>query len=590
MSDEPVSPPEPVPGAEEMPIPSPAGAEVPMADCSLLIDVGSAWTKASLVAHANGRWRVVAHAAQPSDWPRAELVRSLAAALRPNADPAFADHLETLIADGARIVCRTPARPGRIALAAVAHDVSAAAARQAAESAGWLVVEEATADDGRSLVVRLEALRDADPDAWLVVGGFDDGDPAPALELAALAAARGPDAEAPLVWAGSSAGETAVRELVGERLQVAPNASPRPGVRDPEPLRAHLETLLQGMVEPRGVRRLAPIAFRRAIGAVARGTGLTVVGVDIGARYATWVRADAAGRPAGRVFAAGGMASGQLVAGGMASRVGRHLAHAIDDLAVADVLQNLRTRPAALPQTEDELAITQAAARVRLEQMATQEGGIEGVDLVVAAGRTLAAAPTPSQAMAMLSTACARSGSPSSPSTPPTCSARSARSRTASSRMHSPRSWATRSSRSGRRSSAGACAPGRPRCASPSGARDGPRSSSWCGPVRSSATRSLVARAPSSRSSSPPACRWAAPGAVPACAPRSPAVPPASSSTPATFRRPSRDGPMTAGRCSPAGGTRSPSTRSRRDERGAPPRGAAARRGGRRRRRPRRQR
>lgn len=403
MSDEPLSRPEAAPGEEEMLIASPAAAEVPTADCSLLVDVGSAWTKASLVAHANGRWRVVAHAAQPSDWPRAELVRSLAAALRPNADPAFADHLETLIADGARIVCRTPARPGRIALAAVAHDVSAAAARQAAESAGWLVVEEATADDGRSLVVRLEALRDADPDAWLVVGGFDDGDPAPALELAALAAAaRGPDAEAPLVWAGSSAGETAVRELVGERLQVAPNASPRPGVRDPEALRAHLETLLQGMVEPRGVRRLAPIAFRRAIGAVARGTGLTVVGVDLGARYATWVRADAAGGLAGRVFAAGGIASGQLVAGGMASRVGRHLAHAIDDLAVADVLQNLRTRPAALPQTEDELAITQAAARVRLEQMTTQEGGIEGVDLVVAAGRTLAAAPTPSQAMAML--------------------------------------------------------------------------------------------------------------------------------------------------------------------------------------------
>lgn len=377
--------------------------DVASTDCSLLVDVGSAWTKASLVAHAGGRWRVVAHAAQPSAWPRAELVRTLAAALRPAADQRLVDRLESLIADGARIVCRTPARPGRIALAAVARDVSAAAARQAAESAGWLVVEEATADDGRSLVARLEALRDADPDAWLVVGGFDDGDPAHALELAALAAAaRGPDPETPLIWAGASNAEAAVRGLAGAGIEVAPNASPRAGVRDPEPLRQHLETLLQGMVEPRGVRRLAPIAFRRAIGAVARLTGLGVVGVDLGARYATWVRANAEGRLTGRVFAAGGIASGQLVAGGMAGRVGRHLAHAVDDVAVADVLQNLRTRPAGLPQTDDELAVTQAAARVRLEQMASQDGGVDGVDLVVAAGRTLAAVPAPAHAMAML--------------------------------------------------------------------------------------------------------------------------------------------------------------------------------------------
>ncbi len=372
-------------------------------ECSLLVDVGSAWTKASLVARAHGAWRVVAAAAQPSDWPRAELVRSLAAALRPAVDPQLADRLEDVIADAARIVCRTPARPGRLVLVAVAHDVSAAAARQAAESAGWLVIEEATADDGRSIVQRLETLRQADPDAWLLVGGFDDEVPAHAVDLAALAAAaRGPDAEAPIIWAGSSAAEPAVRALVGDALQIAPNPRPGRSLRDAEPLRHHLETLLQGMVEPRGVRRLAPIAFRRAVGAVARNTGLRVVGVDLGARYATWVRADADGTLAGRVFAAGGIASSQLVTGGMAARVGRQLSYAIDDLAVADALQNLRSRPGALPQTEDELAVAQAAARVRLEQMTAEDGALEGIDLVIGAGRVIAGVPAPSQAMAIL--------------------------------------------------------------------------------------------------------------------------------------------------------------------------------------------
>ena len=205
-----------------------------------------------------------------------------------------------------------------------------------------------------------------------------------------------------MIWAGSAAAEPAVRTLAGEALRVAPNACPHPDVRDPEPLRHHLETLLQGMVEPRGVRRLAPIAFRRAVGALARLTDLRVVGVDLGARYATWVRADAGGSVAGRVFAAGGIASPQMVAGGVATRVGRHLSYAIDDLAVADALQNMRTRPGALPQTEDELAVAQAAARVRLEQMAADDGALEGIDLIIGAGRMLAGVPTPAAAMAIM--------------------------------------------------------------------------------------------------------------------------------------------------------------------------------------------
>ena len=156
---------DPPPVDEPVATPAAPPADEPSTDCSLLVDVGSAWTKASLVALAHGRWRIVAQAAQPSDWPRAELVRTLSAALRPAVDPRLADRIEAVIAEAARIVCRTPARPGRLVLVAVAHDVSAAAARQAAESAGWLIVDEATPDDGRSLIQRLEALREADPDA-----------------------------------------------------------------------------------------------------------------------------------------------------------------------------------------------------------------------------------------------------------------------------------------------------------------------------------------------------------------------------------------------------------------------------------------
>ena len=38
------------------------------AEMSLLTDVGSAWTKAAVVARTRGRWRIAAHAAQPTGW------------------------------------------------------------------------------------------------------------------------------------------------------------------------------------------------------------------------------------------------------------------------------------------------------------------------------------------------------------------------------------------------------------------------------------------------------------------------------------------------------------------------------------------
>ena len=59
-----------------------------------------------------------------------------------------------------------------------------------------------------------------------------------------------------------------------------------------------------------------------------------------------------------------------LIAPGGAGRLSRLLPMAIDELAVADALQNLHARPGTLPQTDDELAIMHAAARDLLAQAA----------------------------------------------------------------------------------------------------------------------------------------------------------------------------------------------------------------------------
>jgi len=58
----------------------------PETELTLLLDVGSAWTKAALVGRAGGRWRIVSGSAQPTAWGDAVLVEDLVGRLMPHAD------------------------------------------------------------------------------------------------------------------------------------------------------------------------------------------------------------------------------------------------------------------------------------------------------------------------------------------------------------------------------------------------------------------------------------------------------------------------------------------------------------------------
>ena len=170
----------------------PAPMPLVSAEMTLLVDAGSAWTKAALVARSRGRWRLAAQVAQPTAWGEEELRAALVARLAGIADRRVAERLPGLLATAPRISCHTPRRAGRLALVAVSAELSGASARRAAESAGWTIEVTATADDGRSLAERLSALQEVEVDAWLLAGGFEHGRAEQALEMASLvAAARG---------------------------------------------------------------------------------------------------------------------------------------------------------------------------------------------------------------------------------------------------------------------------------------------------------------------------------------------------------------------------------------------------------------
>ncbi len=372
------------------------------AELSVLIDRGSTWTKASVVGQSRGRWRIAAHASQPSSWGDEDLLNDLVRRLEPSADQRLVGRLRGLLSDAPRISCHTPSRAGRLAIASLTGELSGAAARAAAEGAGWVVEEAVAPDDGRGVADRLAALQRAPVDAWLLAGGFDAARTDQAIELAGLVRAARHGSTAPVIWAGSRlmAAEVVACFEPGACTAVA-NPLPAPEMDRGTTLRRHLEDMLEAILEPGGMRALTPFGFRRAVAELSRSQRLRILAVDLGARYASWALADGDGTVEGWVQASGGLATSPHGAGAAAGRIVRWLPVLADELTVRDALETYRARPATLPVTDEELAILHGAARAVLggQRPAASDGGI---DLLIGAGRTIAAAPSPALAMQLL--------------------------------------------------------------------------------------------------------------------------------------------------------------------------------------------
>ncbi len=373
----------------------------PSTELALLIDVGSAWAKAAVIGRVRGRWRVVTTVAQPTAWGGRELRRRLVDRLAGAADPRLAGRVEELLAGANRIECHTARRPGTLTVVAVSRELSGSAARRAAEAAGWVVTDVVTLDDGRSLAERLAVLQSVETDAWLLAGGFDGSRSPRAMEAAALVAAARRPGGGPVVWAGASELSEEIVALFEEGAASAiPN--PRPDARHEAPaaLRDHLQGLLRHVVAREEETHLSAIAMPRAIGALAAVAGLRVLAVDIGARAALRALAEPDGAVASRNHGGGGIA-GLARMPGAAMRVARLAGDGGDEAAVADLLQTLRSRPATVPESAEDLSATQAAARVQLA--ALMEDGPGGpLDLIIGAGATIAMAPSPVDAARIL--------------------------------------------------------------------------------------------------------------------------------------------------------------------------------------------
>lgn len=361
-----------------------------VADCSLLIDVGSGWTKGVVVGQSRGRWRIAAAVSQPTGWGQDSLIRGLTDRLRPHADPRLDHRLEAVLADAPRVFVRSLPRIGRLAVSG-ADSGSADRAAVVAAAAGWEVVETGAIGDGRSPSARLTALMETEPDAWLLAAGPGPSMTEAVREAAALLVAADGGRRRPMLLSGRVDSEIA--ELLGLPADQEGESGPS-GVR----LRADLDAELLRAGGLESPRNWASAALERSVVALAHAIGRDVLAVDIGVEWGTWVTAAVSGHAARTVRRFGGDQPYQPSEGDLTTQLAAVTSQTLDEQTANDHLVNAHSRPGTLPQTPAEAAVGLAVLRSRLLGLRRQAGGAPPVDLIVGGGRGLAGAAHPAEA------------------------------------------------------------------------------------------------------------------------------------------------------------------------------------------------
>lgn len=265
---------------------------MPGAGTTLLVDVGSTFTKAALVDAADGT--LLARAAAPTTAGAGqdvlegllEVCRRLAAGTSARVpDPLAARDQDRVL------VCSSAGGGLRLAVVGYERAVTAEAGHRVGLSAGARVVHVAC---GPLTVADVSGLRASRPDLVLLVGGTDGGNAEVLLHNARrLARAR---VGAPVVVAGNvRAQDEVAAELdgTGRRFVLAPNVLPRIGEVAPAGARAAIrEVFLEHVIGGKGlsagprfarlVRAATPDAVLGGVEVLAAAAGHDVLVVDVG--------------------------------------------------------------------------------------------------------------------------------------------------------------------------------------------------------------------------------------------------------------------------------------------------------------------
>ncbi len=391
----------------------------------VITDCGSTTTKAVLLVHHGGCYRLAGRAESPTtvEAPVEDVLCGVRSALtllqELTGHPFLAD-------DGNRILPATDAHHGvraclatssaggglQMVVVGLVRAMTAESAARAALGAGAIITAVFAHNDPDDTVTRLERLRLCRPDIVLISGGTDEGAVAPVVGLAELVAAAGirpryGEGRLPVVFAGNpqaAEGVTTALAAVAE-VVVAPNVRPTLEQERVQPVRACIHDVFLRHVMARapgypGLQTLChapvlptPAAFGVALDLLAQQADGDVVAVDLGGAT-TDVFSVRDGVVRRSVSANLGLSYSLGSVGARAGweTIARWLPGPGDLDSLRDRARNKMVRPTTLPVTWDDLCFEQAAAREALRlALVDHEAAMQplrgGRDAVTAGGR-----------------------------------------------------------------------------------------------------------------------------------------------------------------------------------------------------------
>lgn len=419
----------------------------------LVAEIGSLFTRVTLIDQVDGESRMVGHAETTSS-VEAPYQNALYGILEATAQISELTGRQ-LIRDGQLLMPQSGERDGvnqlvavtsaagtmALVITAIASDVSARSATHASRATYTALLQTVTLDDAAEQVAlgpadsswierQVETLLTLRPDAVLIAGGLERGAVDAVNRLAHIVALTAPSNGVDessqqrqkvlarlVIYAGNSMARERVVAALSDRseISVVDNLRPSLELANLDPARQELSRLYEKQILPRlpgiaALRRLGRAPVRTVCDVeglmtrfLAERTGRRVLTADVGAS-ATALFYAAPGRYHPAVLGTTGVVYGltELLATVGARGIRRWLPFAIGERALTERLLNRVLRPQTLPADREDLYIEHALTREALRagyKALRDEADVGDYDWLIACGGTLAHAPQPGLAL-----------------------------------------------------------------------------------------------------------------------------------------------------------------------------------------------
>ena len=371
-----------------------------MADIKTILatDCGSTTTKAILIQKQGDEYRLVVRGEAPTtveapfddvtvgvmnaareveELAGRKIVTDSGINIRPGEDEGVDMYLSTSSAGGGL----------QMTVAGVVKSMSAESAERAALGAGAIIIDVIAVDDGRKDYEKVQRIRELRPDMILMSGGTDGGTVTHLVEIGEMLVSADPKprlgigVKLPVIYAGNKEAVEAVREVIGDKvdLRVVDNLRPTLDNENLHPAREAIhELFLQHVMQQApGYSKLmtwtsagimsTPNAVGKIIQTIAEQEGINVLAVDIGGAT-TDVFSVFSGNFTRTVSANLGMSYSicNVLAEAGIDNIRRWIPFSSDDGYVRNQLRNKMIRPTTIPQTLRDLYIEQAVSREAL--------------------------------------------------------------------------------------------------------------------------------------------------------------------------------------------------------------------------------